>query len=85
MTNKRIAVVTGARQGIGLEASKAVLQDGHVVVMMDRHSFDAPALVGPAHAGNVLAQTVDVTDDDAVERVKKTIQESRITVESKTV
>lgn len=75
MTNKRIAVVTGARQGIGLETSKALLQDGHFVVMMDRHSFDAPALVGPAHAGNVLAQTVDVTDDDAVERVKKTIHE----------
>lgn len=73
MTNKRIAVVTGARQGIGLETSKALLQDGHFVVMIDRQPFDAAALVGSDHAASTLSQSLDVTDYGAVESLHQMI------------
>lgn len=73
MINKRIAVVTGAGQGIGLESSKALLSNGHFVVMVDRKPFDGAALVGPEHATNIMAHTLDVTDDSGVVRLHQTI------------
>jgi 3-oxoacyl-[acyl-carrier protein] reductase len=66
MINKRIAVVTGAGQGIGLESSKALLSNGHFVVMVDRKPFDGAALVGSEHAPSIMAHTLDVTDDSGV-------------------
>ena len=76
MREKRIAVVTGARQGIGLETSKALLQDGHFVVMVDRQPFDAAALVGQDYAASVLAQTLDVTDYSGVASLHQTIHQT---------
>lgn len=66
MINKRIAVVTGAGQGIGLESSKALLSNGHFVVMVDRKPFDGAALVGAEHSTNIMSHTLDVTDDSGV-------------------
>ena len=73
MIQKRIAVVTGARQGIGLETSKALLNSGHFVVMVDRQPFDGAALVGSDHAANILAYTLDVTDDSGIASLYQTI------------
>ncbi len=75
MSQKRIAVVTGARQGIGLETSKALLQDNHFVVMVDREPFDAVALVGSLHQANVMSQVLDVTDYEGVARLHQTIRD----------
>ncbi len=73
MTQKRIAVVTGARQGIGLETSKALLQAGHFVVMVDRQPFDAAALVDREHEASIMSHTLDVTDYSGVESLHQTI------------
>jgi len=73
MTQKRIAVVTGARQGIGLEAAKALLNSGHFVVMVDRQKFDGATLVGADHAADILTYTLDVTDDSGIASLYQTI------------
>lgn len=77
MIQKRIAVVTGARQGIGLETSKALLKSGHFVVMVDRLPFDAAVLVGRDHETSVMTHTLDVTDYGGMvslhERINQTL------------
>lgn len=73
MINKRIAVVTGAGQGIGLESSKALLSSGHFVVMVDRKPFDGAALVGVENAANIMSHTLDVTDYSGVVHLHQTI------------
>jgi NAD(P)-dependent dehydrogenase (short-subunit alcohol dehydrogenase family) len=39
--DKRVAVVTGARRGIGLAATRALLAQGRRVVMVDREPIVA--------------------------------------------
>lgn len=73
MINKRIAVVTGAGQGIGLESSKALLRSGHFVVMVDRKPFEGAALVGAEHSTNIMSHTLDVTDYSGVESLHQKI------------
>lgn len=76
MINKRIAVVTGAGQGIGLESSKALLSSGHFVVMLDRKPFDGAALVGAENAANIMSHILDVTDYSGVVHLHQTINET---------
>jgi NAD(P)-dependent dehydrogenase (short-subunit alcohol dehydrogenase family) len=62
----RIAVITGGAQGIGLACATLMAESGARVVLLDR---DAAALAA-ARAGLPAAQvqTIDVTDEAAVER-----------------
>jgi NAD(P)-dependent dehydrogenase (short-subunit alcohol dehydrogenase family) len=80
MMTQRIAVVTGARQGIGLETTKALLNSGHFVVMVDRQPFEGTVLVGSAHAANIMSHTLDVTDYGGVARLHQTINDLSIKI-----
>lgn len=65
----RIAVVTGAGQGIGLAITRRLVQSGATVSMWDRDPRSLEeAATELSIAGNAHAETVDVTDPHSVER-----------------
>ena len=71
MTNKtrrRVAVVTGANRGIGLEVSSQLAASGQHVVLGSRSaaSGEAAARTLAARGLNVEAHPLDVTDDESV-------------------
>jgi 3-oxoacyl-[acyl-carrier protein] reductase len=76
MTAPRVAFVTGARRGIGLATSRALLAAGNHVVMVDRNPFDAEALVGRENMPRVSAAVADVGDLDALRALKERIEAS---------
>jgi 3-oxoacyl-[acyl-carrier protein] reductase len=65
MSPSRIALVTGAANGIGLASSQALLRAGHRVVMVDEVDFDPRALVAPESLAQVQTANFDVTDTAA--------------------
>ena len=68
----RTAVVTGAARGIGLATTKKLIDQGHVVVMVDRDGDvlkEAAAPLGKA----VVALDVDISIPEAVEEMADTI------------
>ena len=75
MTKRRIAVVTGAKQGIGLETSRALLESGHIVVMVDRNETNVQNLIDTKYLSQVMWVTLDVNDDQGVaalhDRIKR--------------
>ena len=64
----RIAVVTGGVRGIGLGVVRVLLATGHRLAIWDRDNDALAALPQTlgVDADRVIAQTVDVTDKDAV-------------------
>jgi NAD(P)-dependent dehydrogenase (short-subunit alcohol dehydrogenase family) len=65
----RIAVVTGGSSGIGLATAKLLLEDGARVAICGRNKerlANAKAFLNDVKPGNVLAQTCDVLDTEAV-------------------
>ncbi len=69
MTDKRIAVVTGAARGIGAGVAKRLAADGHAVVVLD---LDADACAPVVDAitsagGEAIAVGADVSDESAVQ------------------
>jgi 3-oxoacyl-[acyl-carrier protein] reductase len=64
----RIAVVTGGVRGIGLGVVRVLLAKGHRLAIWDRDNEALAALPQTlgVDADRVIAQTVDVTDKDAV-------------------
>ena len=71
----RVAVVTGAAQGIGLAITEALAEAGATVVLTDMTpDVLAEATAGLAERGfRVEAEALDVTDLEAVERVAAAI------------
>jgi sorbitol-6-phosphate 2-dehydrogenase len=73
----KVAVVTGAAQGIGLEIAKAFVAEGAIAALADVNeagaAAEAEALCEAHGPGRALALPVDVTDEesvrDAVDRV----------------
>lgn len=61
-TPARVALVTGAAQGIGLASAIALLQDGRKLVLSDRERPDL-ARIPEALRANATAVTLDVTDE----------------------
>lgn len=60
----KVAVVTGAASGIGLATSKALMEAGSTVVMVDRNGPALEQLVRDRGA-NAIAQVTDLLDADS--------------------
>lgn len=60
----KVAVITGAASGIGLAASKAMLDAGATVVMVDRNAAALEELTAGLGA-RAIAQVTDLLDDES--------------------
>lgn len=73
MDEKRVALVTGANQGVGLQVAKELVASGHIVFVGSRNSERGEAAAAEIGAGAIALQ-LDVTDADsiaaAVERIR---------------
>jgi NAD(P)-dependent dehydrogenase (short-subunit alcohol dehydrogenase family) len=70
---RRIALVTGANRGIGLETCRQLLGRGLGVVMTGRDlGAVAKALGGLDHGGNAIAVQMDVTDPGSIRAALET-------------
>lgn len=73
MSNKRIALVTGANQGVGFQVSKALVESGATVFVGSRDLARGEAAAKEIGSGAIALQ-LDVTDGDsiraAVERIR---------------
>ncbi len=73
--DKRVAIVTGGAQGIGLGLTQALLDEGYAVAMFDLNADAMNAVIDRAgpHAERLMGLRVDVTSSaqilDAVARV----------------
>src|SRR5687767_4676298 len=75
--NSRVALVTGANRGLGLETSRQLLARGMRVVMTGR---DASATERALHglgdaAANAIAVPMDVTDAASIEAAYRSVRE----------
>ncbi|MCT9811788.1 3-oxoacyl-ACP reductase [Acidovorax sp. Be4] len=73
-TPQRVALVTGAAQGIGLATAIELLQDGRKVVLTDLRLPDLSALPESLRA-NAFAQLLDVSDPAACQKLVAAIRE----------
>jgi 3-oxoacyl-[acyl-carrier protein] reductase len=68
-THSRVAIVTGAGQGIGAEVSRKLAADGFAVGLLDLNEAGvkqgAEAII--AHGGKAVGVTLDVSDAEQVE------------------
>ena len=70
----RVAVVTGAAQGIGFEMARKFASEGASVVLGDMHAENVKAAAGKLEADGFQAVAVacDVTDPDQMQNLGKT-------------
>lgn len=71
----RIAVVTGAGQGVGKATALRLSEAGHRVVLVGRDLAKLEAVAAEL-PGEALAQAADLTDPDAVARLFDTIDDT---------
>jgi len=72
----RVALVTGANRGLGLETSRQLLARGLRVVMTGRdESATQSALHALGHAENAIALRMDVTEPASIEAARRTIED----------
>jgi len=72
---KKIALVTGSGQGIGLSAAKALAAIGYLVVLTGRHKEKLDTVVAQFSAGQAVAYELDVTSSDSVSRLFTEIEQ----------
>src|SRR5277367_1525305 len=74
MQDKRIALVTGANQGVGLQVAKELVANGLTVLVGSRH-FERGEAAAKAIGPGAIALQLDVTDRvsiaEAAERIRK--------------
>jgi NAD(P)-dependent dehydrogenase (short-subunit alcohol dehydrogenase family) len=63
----KVALVTGAMRGIGLETARALHQSGAAVALVDLSARDAAAAAATIGGDRVLGLDADVRDEDALE------------------
>lgn len=68
----RVAVVTGAGQGIGRGIAQSLIERGYRVAVVDRHADRAAATVA-AVGGAAFPVTADLLDEDSVARMAATV------------
>ena len=66
MENSRIAIVTGAVQGIGKAISDRLVHDGVTVIAADIDSHAGKAMMQDSEGGLLSFHTVDITDEAQV-------------------
>ncbi|MHA3978845.1 SDR family NAD(P)-dependent oxidoreductase [Halovulum sp. GXIMD14794] len=65
MTDRKIALVTGAAQGIGYACAEALAEDGARVVLVDRNAEGVQAAAAKL-GGDAVAETCDMGDPDQI-------------------
>jgi len=74
MPDKRIALVTGANQGVGLQVAKELVANG-VTVLVGSRNFERGEAAAREIGAGAIALQLDVTDRvsvaEAAERVRK--------------
>ena len=77
MAQRRVAVVTGANRGIGLEVTRQLATLDYTVVLGTRDLARGEAAARELTAGDrVLVRRLDVTDESTIDRVRDEIAES---------
>lgn len=71
----RIALVTGAAQGIGLSVARALATQGHRVVLADRNEQALKNAVSHFERGQCLPLTCDLQDPNTPERLQREVLE----------
>ena len=72
----KVAVVTGAGRGIGLEIAKAFAAEGGKVAVVSRSEAScgaASAAINEQYPGATKAYAIDISDHEAVQALGKTI------------
>lgn len=72
---KQVAIITGARRGIGLGIAKKLSQEGYIVVLTARSNDDGGALEAIGNPSDALYIPCDVTNEDDRIHLVKTVQE----------
>lgn len=72
----RVAIVTGAAQGIGLAVAERLVQSGASVASWDRHDDkNAAAMAALADVGRTVAVSCDVADWESVNRALREVED----------
>jgi short-subunit dehydrogenase len=69
----KYAIIIGATSGIGREVAKTLLNGGWQIGVAGRREKELQALQALAPAGRVAVEALDVTQDDAPERLQRLI------------
>ncbi|PJF02542.1 SDR family NAD(P)-dependent oxidoreductase [Acinetobacter seifertii] len=75
MENKRIALVTGANQGIGKQIAKELVNNGFLVFIGSRN-LNSGEIAAEEIGKNTIAIQLDVTDQGSIDKAAKYIQDN---------
>jgi NAD(P)-dependent dehydrogenase (short-subunit alcohol dehydrogenase family) len=70
-----IALVTGGNRGIGLEVCRQLAESGHQVILTSRDEAKGKAAVAELDNERIVYHSLDVTDDDSIEKVRRFVEE----------
>lgn len=78
MNNQKIALVTGANRGIGLEVCRQLFRIGHTVILTSRNKEKGKNALQKLGGQNpkLIFHQLDVTDLESIENIKSFIQNS---------
>jgi NAD(P)-dependent dehydrogenase (short-subunit alcohol dehydrogenase family) len=77
VAQRRLAIVTGANRGIGLEVVRQLADLGYTVVLGSRDLGKGEAAAKKLKAGDrVMARRLDVTDQSDIDRLRDEIAEA---------
>ena len=79
MTQKRIALITGAASGIGLAASELLLKDGVSVVMADRSTevVSIASELGTRMSGTATGMVVELSKEENVVKLARDVMQQQ--------